>query len=77
MNILEALADPKLLGSAFKDASTWRPWLAFLTALGLPMSEADADLFRQCTGRSGLPTGPFSEAWLVCGRRAGNRSSWR
>ena len=72
MNILEALADPKLLGSAFKDASTWRPWLAFLAALfGLPMSEADADLFRQCTGRSALPTGPFSEAWLVCGRRAG------
>jgi Terminase large subunit, T4likevirus-type, N-terminal len=72
MNILEALADRKLLGSAFKDASTWRPWLAFLAALfGLPMSEAAEDLFRQCTGRSVLPAGQFNEAWLVCGRRAG------
>jgi hypothetical protein len=65
MNILQALADPKLLGSAA---------LAGLSdgSVRLPMSgKADADLFRQCTGRSELPVGPYSEAWLVCGRRAG------
>src|SRR5262249_50305408 len=27
--------------------------------------------FQQCTGRTAPPSGPFYEAWLICGRRAG------
>ena len=38
-SILDLIRDQRLFGSAFKDASTWRAWQAFLAALfGLPMS---------------------------------------
>lgn len=46
MTILEALADPQLLGAlpAFHDFATWRAWLVFLRAVyGLPMDEADLE----------------------------------
>ena len=72
IDILRALDDKRLFGSVLRDKATWEPWRAFLAALfGLLMSEAEADLFRQCTGRSELPSRAFVEAWLVCGRRAG------
>ena len=71
-SILDAIRDERLFGAAFRDASTWRAWQAFLAALfGLPMSEEQAEVYRACTGRSGLPDRPFREAWLVCGRRSG------
>jgi hypothetical protein len=70
--IIDAVEDKRLFGTAFKDFSTWRSWLVFLAGLfALPMSEAEAGVWRQCTGRNALPTKPFSEAWLVCGRRSG------
>jgi hypothetical protein len=51
---------------------TWAPWRVFLAVLfGLPMSESEARLYRECTGRTSVPTGTFAEGWLVCGRRAG------
>ena len=37
----------------------------------LGLSDAEAGVFRACTGRATAPSGGFSEAWLVCGRRAG------
>jgi hypothetical protein len=70
--ILDAIKDARLFGSAFRDPSTWRSWLAFLAGLfALPMSEAEAEVWRECTGRSSPPSKAFSEAWLVCGRRSG------
>jgi hypothetical protein len=72
VNILEAIKRQDVLGAAIRDQGTFTAWLAFLAALfGLPMDEASADLFRACTGRETLPTTPFIEAWLICGRRAG------
>jgi hypothetical protein len=39
MNILEAIADPKLFRPWFRDPATWRAWHAFLGALfALPMA---------------------------------------
>ncbi len=71
MNILEAIADPKLFGPHFR-GSSWSAWYAFLAAMfGLGLSDAEAEVFRACTGRAAAPSGGFSEAWLVCGRRAG------
>ena len=35
------------------------------------MTEAEAAIFRDCTGRTTLPTVPFTEAALVVGRRGG------
>lgn len=71
MNILEALDHPRLFAPHFAEGS-WGPWRAFLAALfGLPASDEDRAIIGACTGRDDLPTGKFSEAWLVCGRRAG------
>jgi hypothetical protein len=70
--ILDAVKDSRLFGDAFKDLGSWRAWLAFLSALfGLPLDDQQAAIWRQCTGRDLLPERPFSEAWLVCGRRSG------
>jgi hypothetical protein len=71
-NILRALDDPRLFGGVLRDKTTWFAWRCFLAALfGLGMTDAEADLYRACTGRTELPTAAFVEAWLVCGRRAG------
>ena len=72
MNIRQALARQEIFASAIADPTTFAAWFAFLAALfGLPMSESEAETFTACTGRVTLPTTPFNEAWLVCGRRAG------
>ncbi len=71
MNIRDAIADPKLFGPHFRGGS-WSAWRAFLAAMfGLGLSDAEREIFRACTGRAAAPRGGFSEAWLVCGRRAG------
>ncbi|WP_020092299.1 hypothetical protein [Methylobacterium sp. 285MFTsu5.1] len=72
MNLLEATKHPDLFRSWFKDEATWTAWRAFLGALfGLPLSDAEADVYRACTARQTIPAAPYSEAWLVCGRRGG------
>jgi hypothetical protein len=70
MTILDALADPNLLGAAFSDAESWRAWRVFLGAtFGLPLS--DAAIYAEHTGRTTMPTGPAREAWVIVGRRGG------
>ncbi len=72
VTILDAMGDPNLFAPWFRDPETWAAWRAFLAALfGLPMDDDMADLYRQCTGRSELPTAPQTEASLVVGRRGG------
>jgi len=72
MNILEACQDPRLFAPWFKDRATWQPWFAFLAALfALPMTEDQREIYRACTGRDEPPKERATEAWLVCGRRAG------
>jgi hypothetical protein len=71
-SIIDAIKHDELFGRAFRDLSTWQSWLAFLSALfALPMDEGACATWRECTGRSTIPVRPFSEAWLVCGRRSG------
>jgi Trypsin-like peptidase domain len=70
-SILDALGDPDLFAPHFKGPS-WKGWKVFLAALfALPMDDDAAQLFRQCTGRSVAPAGPFTEAALIVGRRGG------
>ncbi|MCJ2087516.1 hypothetical protein MKK88_16225 [Methylobacterium sp. E-005] len=72
MNLLQAMSDPKLFGPWFKDADTWAAWRGFVGALfGLPLYVTEADTYRACTGRFEAPAEAYSEAWLICGRRAG------
>jgi hypothetical protein len=66
------MTDPELFGRWFSPPTSWLPWHAVLAALfALPMTEAQAALFRQHTGRCALPTIPAREGWLVVGRRGG------
>jgi hypothetical protein len=73
MNILEAMRDPNLFAPWFlRDPTTWAAWRAFLASLfALKMTDDQFAIFKECTGRSQLPQQPATEAWLVCGRRAG------
>jgi hypothetical protein len=44
----------------------------FLKSLfALSMNDAEFATYRECTGRTELPSAAASEAWLVCGRRSG------
>src|SRR5215208_5380894 len=71
MTIIEACLDEELFARWF-GKRTWSAWFAFLTTLfALPMSEDQFALFRRHTGRTEPPVSIFSEAWLICGRRAG------
>jgi hypothetical protein len=75
MNILEAIDDPQLFGSWFRDPASWAAWRTFMAALfALPMSPDQLQVFRECTGRAVAPTTSATETWLVCGRRAGKSS---
>lgn len=71
-DLLAAIQHEQVWKPWFRTPETWQPWFAFLrTLFGQSLSEADLALFRQCTARNApLPTG-YTEAWLVCGRRAG------
>jgi hypothetical protein len=74
LTILEAIADPNLLGAlpAFRDLETWSAWRAFLAAVyGLPMSKAMLATFRAHTGRSAPRAGGYSEAAAIVGRQSG------
>src|SRR5438552_14831695 len=72
VTILDALNDPHLLGAAFPHTESWAAWRAFLAAcFGLGMTDEQAALYRQHTGRQTPPTSPAREAWLVVGRRGG------
>ena len=72
MNVLEAMADPKLFRPWFRDPATWAAWRAFLAALfALPMGDEALGVYLYCTGRTEPPQEPFSEGWLICGRRGG------
>jgi hypothetical protein len=72
MNIVQAMSDPKLFRPWFRKPETWEAWRAFLALLfHLPMDDAQATIARSCTGLEALPEQPFTEAWLVVGRRGG------
>jgi hypothetical protein len=72
VNLLQATADANLFGPWFRDRATWSAWFAFIAALfGLPMTDDQGSIYRECTGRDKAPEQPAEEAWLICGRRAG------
>jgi hypothetical protein len=72
VTILDAVDDANLFAPWFREPATWFSWRAFLATLfALPMSSDQLPIYQHCTGRSAPPTQPATEAWLVCGRRAG------
>jgi len=72
ISIVQAIRDPKLFGSLFDSVITWTAWLVWLKAVfGLPMTERELELYRQCTSRTDPPAGGTKEAYAIVGRRGG------
>lgn len=86
MTILDDLADPDMFGPLFPrhtvvrdgrgnvtfEGDSFAAWRAFHAArAGLPMTDEEAAIYHECTGRSDLPTEPFQETVVICGRRGG------
>jgi hypothetical protein len=70
-DIIEAMTRSEWWGKWFSRGD-WSKWHAFLRAVfGLEMTETDFAVYFECTGRTGPPTGRASEAFAICGRRAG------
>lgn len=54
------------------DTADWFSWKVFVSAVfGLPMTETQRALFKQCTGMENPPTGFSKEVWGPIGRRGG------
>jgi hypothetical protein len=73
VSLLAAMTDPKLFGAHFAGQS-WSTWITFVKAFaGEPMTAAELDLYRNCTGREEPPRPgeQARQAWVCCGRRAG------
>jgi len=72
IDIIQAIKNPKLFGSLFRSLDTWRAWIVFLKSIfGLPMDQAEIEIYRRCTNRTDPPSGGFKEAACVVGRRGG------
>jgi hypothetical protein len=71
-SILDTIDHQQLFAPWFRKPSTWFAWRVFLSALfGLNTGDGDLALFQSCTGLDAPPSDGVTEAWLVCGRRAG------
>ena len=68
-----ALTSPDYFGStAMMGGETWAGWRTLLLAImGEELTETEAALFREVTGRETSPTEPVREFWGVVGRRGG------
>ena len=72
LSIIDALDAPDLFGPHFRGGASWNVWKVFLRGLyALPMDDASLQTWQKHTGRTLPPAEPFSEAALICGRRAG------
>jgi hypothetical protein len=72
VTIIDACQDEELFARWFRDRTTWQAWFAFIAALfGVAMTPEQLAMYCACTGRKDAPTQPFTEGWLICGRRAG------
>lgn len=71
MNILDAMNDARLLGSAFS-GPTWAAWRAVLAgAFALPMDAAQRETFARLAGGREPPAQRARELFAVVGRRGG------
>lgn len=67
-----ALFDPKLLGAALGNPSSWRVWLTTLkAAFGQRLDAEELAVFASIAGDRSPPTERVRELWCVAGRRSG------
>ena len=71
ITLAAAMRDDALLGRPFAAPTFWT-WHAVAKLLsGEVLDEREAELFRQCTGRTKLPDGPVRSLIFLSGRRSG------
>jgi hypothetical protein len=72
ISLSRALTDPALLGGTFRAPSFWT-WRTLAKVIdGEELREPrELELFKQCTGRTRLPSKPARRIILLAGRRAG------
>ena len=72
ITLTHALTDPALFGKVFASPSFWT-WKVMAKLIdGIPLTEPrEVELFKECTGRSTLPTESVRRLILLAGRRAG------
>jgi hypothetical protein len=67
-----ALLDPRLLGAALGDSSSWSTWITVLRAcFGLRLDEAQQRVFASVAGGRSPPTKRVRELWGLVGRKGG------
>jgi hypothetical protein len=72
ISLSRALTDPQLFGGTFGAPSFWTWRVVAKLIDGIPLSEPrEVELFKQCTGRTVLPSKPVRSVILLAGRRAG------
>ncbi|WP_063614204.1 hypothetical protein [Bradyrhizobium sp. Cp5.3] len=72
ITIIDACLDPQIFGPWFRDRQSWAAWFCFLKVMfGLPLDEAELELFKSCTGRDSPNVAGYLFATLVIGRRGG------
>jgi hypothetical protein len=72
ITIMDAVTDPDIFGGWFRDRQSWAAWLCFLKCFfGLPLEDAELEIFRRCTGRDNPAEPGYFLATLVVGRRGG------
>jgi hypothetical protein len=72
VSLTRALTDLNLMGSVFASPTFWTWNVVAKLIGGTRLTEPrEIDLFRQCTGRTELPTKPVRRLILLAGRRAG------
>lgn len=72
--LLEMMDHPDVFAPWFaKRPESWTAWRAFVAALfAYPMTDDELATYRECVGHNGgPPMEAQTEAWLICGRRAG------
>lgn len=71
VNIRDMMTDPELFGEQFS-GSTWMAWRSLLAGYyGLTLQPDELKHWKHLTRRTQQPLRPFSELWLVVGRRGG------
>jgi len=71
ITIIDACTDPDIFSPWFRDQQSWAAWFCFLKVMfGLPLDEAELEVFRNCTARDAPAVLGYLFATLVIGRRA-------
>ena len=71
ITLAAAMRDPQLLGGPFTAPSFWTWHVVAKVLSGEGLDDREAALFRQCTGRTRLPSGPVHRMVILVGRRGG------